>query len=168
MTPLVSIIMGSTSDLPTMEKAAAQLDALEIPYEMLALSAHRTPREVEQYATRAAERGLRVVIAGAGMSAALPGAVAAHTTLPVVGVPLRGMLDGLDALLAVAQMPPGVPVAATGVDGAQNAALLAAQILALTDETIARRVKAYKESLGQKVVNANAQIAQVKHPFKTN
>ena len=106
MTPIVSIIMGSTSDLPVMDKAAKLLDEMEIPFEINALSAHRTPAEVEQFAASAQERGIKVIIAAAGMAAALPGVIAANTTLPVIGVPIKGMLDGLDALLSIVQMPP--------------------------------------------------------------
>ncbi len=133
MTPIVSIIMGSTSDLPVMEKAAKFLDDMQIPFEMNALSAHRTPAEVETFAREAKGRGLRVIIAGAGMAAALPGVVAACTTLPVIGVPIKGMLDGLDALLSIVQMPPGIPVATVGVNGALNAAILAASKPTRTD-----------------------------------
>ena len=133
MQPLISIIMGSTSDLPVMEKAAKFLDEMEVPFEINALSAHRTPSEVEAFAQGAAARGLKVIIAGAGMAAALPGVIAASTTLPVIGVPIKGMLDGLDALLSIVQMPPGIPVATVGVNGAQNAAILALEMLALSD-----------------------------------
>ena len=160
--------MGSTSDLPVMEKAAVFLDEMEIPFEMNALSAHRTPQEVEQFARGAEERGVRVIIAGAGMAAALPGVVAASTTLPVIGVPIKGMLDGLDALLSIVQMPPGIPVATVGVNGAQNAAILAAEMLALGDEALATRLKAYKEGLKQKIVKANEELAQVKYRHKRN
>ena len=133
MKPIVSIIMGSTSDLPVMEKAAALLDQMEIPFEMLALSAHRTPREVEEFAAGASARGIKVIIAAAGMAAHLGGVIAALTTLPVIGVPIRSSFDGLDSLLSIVQMPPGIPVATVGVNGAMNAAVLAAQILALGD-----------------------------------
>lgn len=168
MKPLVSIIMGSTSDLPVMEKAAKFLDEMEIPFEMNALSAHRTPAEVEAFAAGAAARGLKVIVAGAGMAAALPGVIAAGTVLPVIGVPVRGMLDGLDAMLSIVQMPPGIPVATVGVDGAQNAAILAAEMLALADEALAARLAAYKEGLKQKVVKANAELAGVEYRFKCN
>lgn len=167
-TPLVSIIMGSTSDLPVMEKAARQLDALQIPFEMNALSAHRTPAEVEAFAVNAEARGLRVIIAAAGMAAALPGVIAAQTTLPVIGVPIKGMLDGLDALLSIVQMPPGIPVATVGVNAAQNAALLAAQIIAQTDNGVAARLKEQKNGLKDKIVKANADLAEVKFDYKTN
>ncbi len=168
MTPLVSIIMGSTSDLPVMEKAAKFLDAMEIPFEMNALSAHRTPAEVEAFAAGAAGRGVKVVIAGAGMAAALPGVIAAGTTLPVIGVPVKGMLDGLDALLSIVQMPPGIPVATVGVNGALNAAILAAEMLALADTALAARLKAHKEGLKEKIVKANADLHEVRYTFKTN
>ena len=165
---LVSIIMGSTSDLPVMEKAAQFLDEMEIPFEMNALSAHRTPKAVEDFALQAESRGVQVIIAGAGMAAALPGVIAAHTTLPVIGVPVRGLLDGLDALLSIVQMPPGIPVATVGVNASLNAAILAAQMLALSDEALASRLKAYKEGLKQKIVKAKAELAEVKYRFKVN
>ena len=168
MTPIVSIIMGSTSDLPVMEKAARFLDEMEIPFEINALSAHPPPREVETFAREAAGRGLRVIIAGAGMAAALPGVIAAGTTLPVIGVPIKGMLDGLDAMLSIIQMPPGIPVATVGVNGAQNAAILAAEMLALSDPALAEKLRAYKEGLKEKIVKANADLAEVKFRFKTN
>lgn len=168
MSPLVSIIMGSTSDLPVMEKAAKFLDEMHVPFEINALSAHRTPAEVERFAREAEGRGLRVVIAAAGMAAALPGVIAAQTTLPVIGVPIKGMLDGLDALLSIVQMPPGIPVATVGVNAAQNAAVLACEILALTDGDIAGRMRAYKASLAQKIVKANEELAGVHYSFKTN
>lgn len=168
MKPIVSIIMGSTSDLPVMEKAAKFLDEMEIPFEMNAFSAHRTPQEVENFSRTAEDRGLKVIIAGAGMAAALPGVVAASTTLPVIGVPIKGMLDGLDALLSIVQMPPGIPVATVGVNGAQNAAILAAEMLALNDETLAGKLRDYKQSLKKKIVGANAELKEVKYNFKTN
>ena len=168
MTPLVSIIMGSTSDLPVMEKACKQLDALQIPFEVNALSAHRTPEAVEQFATQAKERGLKVIIAAAGMAAALPGVIAASTTLPVIGVPIKGMLDGLDAMLSIIQMPPGIPVATVGVNAAQNAAILAVEMLALTDEAIAQRLSDYKSGLKAKIEKANQDLAEIKYNFKTN
>ena len=161
MQPLVSIIMGSTSDLPVMEKAAQLLDELEIPFEINALSAHRTPAEVEKFAREAKGRGLRVIIAAAGMAAALPGVIAANTTLPVVGVPIKGMLDGLDSLLSIVQMPPGIPVATVGVNGAQNAAILAAEMISLGDEQITQKVKIWKSSLGLKIEQANKELAGI-------
>ena len=168
LSPIVSIIMGSTSDLPVMEKAAKFLEEMQIPFEMNALSAHRTPAEVEAFAQGAKERGLRVIIAGAGMAAALPGVIAASTTLPVIGVPIKGMLDGLDAMLSIIQMPPGIPVATVGVNGAQNAAILAVEMLALSDDALAERLAAYKEGLKQKSVKANADLKEVKYQYKTN
>ena len=168
MKPLVSIIMGSTSDLPVMEKAAKFLDDMDVPFEMNALSAHRTPAEVESFARNAKARGIRVIIAGAGMAAALPGVIAASTTVPVIGVPIKGMLDGLDAMLSIIQMPPGIPVATVGVNGAQNAAILAVEMLALSDEAIAKRLADYKAGLKAKIEKANKDLAEVKYNFKTN
>ena len=168
MTPLVSIIMGSTSDLPVMEKACQLLNDMQVPFEVNAFSAHRTPVEVEQFARQAQQRGLRVIIAAAGMAAALPGVIAANTTLPVIGVPIKGMLDGLDAMLSIIQMPPGIPVATVGVNGALNAALLAVQMLALSDAAIAQRLSDYKSGLKSKIVKANEQLAELKYDYKTN
>lgn len=162
MKPLVSIIMGSTSDLPVMEKACKWLEQYEIPFEVNALSAHRTPAAVEKFAKEAKERGIKVIIAGAGMAAALPGVIAASTSLPVIGVPIKGMLDGLDAMLSIIQMPPGIPVATVGVNGAQNAAILAAQMMALGNEEIAKQVEAWKATLGQKIEKANKDLAEIK------
>ena len=168
MQPIVSIIMGSTSDLPVMEKAAKFFDEMGIYFEMNALSAHRTPAEVETFAREAKSRGIKVIIAGAGMAAALPGVIAASTTVPVIGVPIKGMLDGLDALLSIVQMPPGVPVATVGVNGALNAAILAAEMLALADPQLAAALNEYKVGLKNKIVNANAELAKVIYKFKTN
>lgn len=162
MKPLVSIIMGSTSDLPVMEKACKWLDEQEIPFEMNALSAHRTPDAVEQFAKGAKARGVKVIIAGAGMAAALPGVIAASTPLPVIGVPIKGMLDGLDAMLSIIQMPPGIPVATVGVNGAQNAAILAAEMIALADPAVAAKVDAWKAGLGKKIEKANQDLAAIK------
>ena len=162
MKPLVSTIMGSTSDLPVMEKACKWLEQYEIPFEVNALSAHRTPAAVEKFAKEAKERGIKVIIAGAGMAAALPGVIAASTSLPVIGVPIKGMLDGLDAMLSIIQMPPGIPVATVGVNGAQNAAILAAQMMALGNEEIAKKVEAWKATLGQKIEKANKDLAEIK------
>ncbi|MDQ7735902.1 5-(carboxyamino)imidazole ribonucleotide mutase [Prevotella corporis] len=162
MKPLVSIIMGSTSDLPVMEKACKWLELCEIPFEVNALSAHRTPAAVESFAKEAKGRGIKVIIAGAGMAAALPGVIAASTTLPVIGVPIKGMLDGLDAMLSIIQMPPGIPVATVGVNGAQNAAILAAEMMALGDEEIARKVENWKSTLGEKIEKANKELAEIK------
>ena len=168
MEPIVSIIMGSTSDLPVMEKACKWLDDQQIPFEINALSAHRTPDAVEQFAHGAKERGIKVIIAGAGMAAALPGVIAASTPLPVIGVPIKGMLDGLDAMLSIIQMPPGIPVATVGVNGAQNAAILAAEMIALGDPEVAAKVEAWKAGLGKKIEKANADLKEVKYNFKTN
>ena len=168
MIPQVSIIMGSVSDLPVMNKAAQFLDEMEIPFEMNALSAHRTPEEVERFAKGARGRGIRVVIAAAGMAAHLGGVIASMTTLPVVGVPIAASLDGIDALLSIVQMPPGIPVATVGINGAQNAAILAAQMLALSDAKLADRLADYKDGLKQKIVKANEELASVQFKFKTN
>jgi 5-(carboxyamino)imidazole ribonucleotide mutase len=166
MKPLVSIIMGSTSDLPVMEAAAKILDEMEIPFEINALSAHRTPEEVEKFAKNAESRGINVIIAAAGMAAHLPGVIASMTSLPVIGVPIKASLEGLDALLAIVQMPPGIPVATVGINSAQNAGILAAQVIALHDEKVARSVKKYKEGLKKKIVQANEELAKVKFKFK--
>ncbi len=168
MKPLVSIIMGSTSDLPVMEKACKQLDELQIPFEVNALSAHRTPEAVETFAREAKGRGVKVIIAAAGMAAALPGVIAASTTLPVIGVPIKGMLDGLDALLSIVQMPPGIPVATVSVNGAQNAAILAVEMLALGDDSIASRLSDFKQGLKAKIEKANKDLAVVRYEYKTN
>ena len=162
MKPLVSIIMGSTSDLPVMEKACKWLEENEIPFELNALSAHRTPDAVEAFAKGAAERGIKVIIAAAGMAAALPGVIAASTSLPVIGVPIKGMFDGLDAMFSIIQMPPGIPVATVGVNAAQNAAILAAEIIALSDEQVREKVNAHKASLGEKIEKANKELAEIK------
>lgn len=168
MKPIVSIIMGSTSDLPVMEKAAAFFDEMEIPFEMNALSAHRTPEQVEKFAREAEGRGIKVVIAAAGMAAHLPGVIAAMTPIPVIGVPIKSTLEGMDALLAIVQMPPGIPVATVGINAALNAAILSAQILATADEGIAQKVKNYKEGLKKKIEKANVELKEVKYKFKTN
>jgi 5-(carboxyamino)imidazole ribonucleotide mutase len=166
MKPLVTIIMGSTSDLPVMEKACQLLNDMQIPFEVQALSAHRTPQAVEEFARNAKDRGLKVIIAAAGMAAALPGVIAAQTTLPVIGVPIKGMLDGLDALLSIVQMPPGIPVATVGVNGAMNAAILAVQMLALSDEAIAQRLADYKAGLSAKIEKANKELSSLEYQYK--
>lgn len=168
MTPKVSIIMGSTSDLPVMKKAAEFFDELEIPFEIHALSAHRTPAEVEKFAKGAKDRGVQVIIAAAGMAAHLPGVIASLTTLPVIGVPINASLDGLDALLAIVQMPPGIPVATVGINGALNAGILAAQMMATADVELQTKLFSYKENLKKKIVQANEELADVKYKFKTN
>ena len=168
MTAKVSIIMGSTSDLPVMEKTAALLNEFQIPFEINALSAHRTPKEVEAFATRARENGIQVIIAAAGMAAHLPGVIASMTTLPVIGVPINAGMEGMDALLAIVQMPPGIPVATVGVNGALNAALLAIQIMATADVELQGKLAAYKENLKKKIVQANEELKKVNFEFKTN
>jgi 5-(carboxyamino)imidazole ribonucleotide mutase len=168
MNPVVSIIMGSTSDLPVMEKAAKLLNDFEIPFEINALSAHRTPKEVEEFATNAQARGIKVIVAAAGMAAHLPGVIASMTTLPVIGVPINASLDGMDALLAIVQMPPGIPVATVGINGAMNAAILAVQILSTDNEEIKAKLADYKEGLKKKIVEANEELKQVSYPYKTN
>jgi 5-(carboxyamino)imidazole ribonucleotide mutase len=168
MNPLISIIMGSTSDLKVMEKAAEILDSLGIPFEMNALSAHRTPEEVEKFARGAAGRGIKVIIAGAGMAAHLPGVIAAMTPVPVIGVPVKASLDGMDALLAIVQMPPGIPVATVAIDGALNAGILAAQMIATGDPMLMEKLVIYKDSLKEKIIKANEEIKQVHYKFKVN
>lgn len=168
MEPKVSIIMGSTSDLPVMEKAAKILNDMQIPFEMNALSAHRTPEQVEVFAKGAVDRGIKVIIAGAGMAAHLPGVIAAMTPLPVIGVPINASLNGMDSILSILQMPPGIPVAAVSVNGAQNAGILAAQILGVADKKVFKATIEYKESLKQKIVKANMDLQEVKYDFKTN
>lgn len=168
MTPIISIIMGSTSDLPVMEKACKWLNDNEIPFEVNALSAHRTPEAVETFARNVKQRGIKVIIAAAGMAAALPGVIAASTPLPVIGVPIKGMLDGLDAMLSIIQMPPGIPVATVGVNAAQNAAILATEMIALSDEAIAAKVDAWKAGLGKKIEKANEDLKEVKYEYKCN
>lgn len=167
MKPIVSIIMGSTSDLPVMEKACQFFEEMEIPFEVNALSAHRTPQEVGDFARNAQSRGIRVIIAGAGMAAALPGVIAAETPLPVIGVPIKGSaLEGLDATLAILQMPPGIPVATVAINGAQNAAILAMQMLAIADEALMQKLAAYKQGLKKKIVKANEELAGLQYKFK--
>ena len=152
MKPIVGIIMGSDSDLPVMSKAAEMLDQLEVPYELTIVSAHRTPDRLTQYAKSAAGRGIRVIIAGAGGSAHLPGMVAAQTVLPVIGVPVQTKaLGGVDSLYSIVQMPPGIPVATVAINGALNAGLLAAKILAVSDESLAEKVEAYSRGLKESV-----------------
>lgn len=168
MQPIVSIIMGSTSDMPVMEKAAQLLNDFQIPFEINALSAHRTPAQVEEFARNAHKRGIKVIIAAAGMAAHLPGVIAAMTPLPVIGVPIKSTLEGVDALLAIVQMPPGIPVATVGINAGLNAAILATQILALSDERIACKVSQYKENLAGKITKANEELAQIKYEYKTN
>jgi 5-(carboxyamino)imidazole ribonucleotide mutase len=164
----VSIIMGSTSDLDVMSKAAKLLDEFEIPFEMNALSAHRTPDEVETFAKGAQKRGVKVIIAGAGMAAHLPGVIAAMTPLPVIGIPIKASLEGFDSIMSIVQMPPGIPVATVAVNGAMNAAILAVQMMATGDEALMHKMLEFKENLKQKIVNANKELSEVKYKFKTN
>lgn len=169
MMPLVAIIMGSTSDLPVMEKAAQFFDEMEIPFEINALSAHRTPQEVELFAKQARQKGIKVIIAAAGMAAHLPGVIASMTTLPVIGVPINSSLDGMDALLAIVQMPPGIPVATVGINGSLNAAILAMQILSADNVQLQDKLTIYKENLKAKIVKANEDLSKInQYKFKTN
>jgi len=160
--------MGSTSDLPVMEKAAIILNDFKIPFEMNALSAHRTPEEVEKFARGAASRGIKVIIAAAGMAAHLPGVIAAMTTIPVIGVPIKASLEGIDSIFSILQMPPGIPVATVGVNAAQNAGILAAQIVAVGDSAVAGEIARFKETLKDKIVKANQELKGVKFGYKTN
>jgi 5-(carboxyamino)imidazole ribonucleotide mutase len=166
MRPKVSIIMGSSSDLPVMEAAAKLLNEFRIPFEINALSAHRTPEEVESFARSAYDRGVRVIIAGAGMAAHLPGVIAAMKAIPVIGVPVKSSLEGLDALLSIVQMPTGIPVATVAINGAGNAAILAAQILSISDKELYNRLVEYKEKLKDKVIKANDDLSNIKYEFK--
>jgi 5-(carboxyamino)imidazole ribonucleotide mutase len=170
MNPIVSIIMGSTSDLPIMEQAAKLFDEFEIPFEINALSAHRTPDQAMDFAKNAASRGIRVIIAGAGGAAHLPGVIAALTPLPVIGVPIKASIsiDGWDSILSILQMPPGIPVATVGLDGARNAGILAAQILGTADQEVMEKMIKFKKSLAAKIVKANEELKSVKFKYKTN
>ena len=162
--------MGSTSDLPVMEKAANVLNGFGIPFEINALSAHRTPQQAMDFARDAYGRGIRVIIAGAGGAAHLPGVMAALTPVPVIGVPVRASIsiDGWDSILSILQMPPGIPVATVGLDGSQNAGILAAQILAVADDNLMKKIVEYKASLEKKIVEANRELSAVKYEYKTN
>jgi len=170
MDPKVSIIMGSTSDLPIMEQAAKLFDEFEIPFEINALSAHRTPDQAMDFAKNAYDRGIRVIIAGAGGAAHLPGVIAALTPIPVIGVPINASIsiDGWDSILSILQMPPGIPVATVGLDGARNAGILATQILATADPVLLEKMKKFKVDLAGKIVKANEELKQVKFKYKTN
>ncbi|MDE5733574.1 MAG: 5-(carboxyamino)imidazole ribonucleotide mutase [Duncaniella sp.] len=168
MTPTVSIIMGSTSDLPILKKAADFLDQMEVPFEMQALSAHRTPAEVEQFARGAQGRGVKVIIAAAGMAAALPGVIAAMTPLPVIGIPIASSLSGVDALCSIVQMPPGISVATVGINAGLNAAVTAVQMLALSDPELAGRFATYRATLSKKIVKANEELKEIKYDFKVD
>ncbi len=166
----VSIIMGSTSDMPVMKQAAEFLEMMEVPFEINALSAHRVPHRVMEFAEGAAARGIKVIIAGAGGAAHLPGVIAAYTPLPVIGVPIKSSnsIDGWDSLLSILQMPSGIPVATVALDGARNAAILAVQMLAISDAALMEKVKAFKADLASKISKANDELAEIKYKFKTN
>ena len=168
MKPIVSIIMGSTSDWPVMKKAAVFFEDMEIPFEVNALSAHRTPDQVEEFAKNAANNGIKVIIAGAGMAAHLPGVIAAMTPIPVIGVPIKASLDGLDSLLAIVQMPPGIPVATVAINGSLNAGILAAQMIATNDTNIFQKTVTYKENLKEKIVKANQDLQNEKFKFRVS
>jgi 5-(carboxyamino)imidazole ribonucleotide mutase len=170
MKPLVSIIMGSTSDLPIMEEAAKVLNEFKIPFEMNALSAHRTPEQTADFAKKAYDRGVRVIIAGAGGAAHLPGVIAAFTELPVIGVPVKSSIsvDGWDSILSILQMPPGIPVATVGLDAARNAGILAVQILGTGDKEIMKKIVEFKLRLSEKIVQANEDLKKIKYQFKVN
>lgn len=170
MNPQVSIIMGSTSDWEIMEGAVKLLNELKIPFEVFALSAHRTPEMVEEFATKAQERGIKVIIAGASGAAHLPGVIAAYTLLPVIGVPLRSSIsiDGWDSVLSILQMPPGIPVATVGLNAAMNAGILAVQIISLCDDDVKNKLSIYKTNLKQKVLKANSELSEIKFDYKTN
>ncbi|MDR3137363.1 MAG: 5-(carboxyamino)imidazole ribonucleotide mutase [Tannerellaceae bacterium] len=166
--PTVAILMGSASDLPVIDRAACFFDRMNVPFEMHILSAHRTPAEVEDFARNAKERGIKVIIAAAGMAAHLGGVIAATTTLPVIGVPINASLDGLDSLLSIVQMPPGVPVASVGINATLNAAILTVQILALSDTELAGKILDYKEELKEKVLADDRKLAETAYRCKTN
>ncbi len=170
MKAIVSIIMGSTSDMPIMKKAAEFLDSMEIPFEINALSAHRVPEQVMAFAKGAKERGIKVIIAGAGGAAHLPGVIAAYTPVPVIGVPIKSSnsMDGWDSVLSILQMPSGIPVATVALDGAANAGILAAQILATGDEALMEKVVNYKNDLARKIAKANEELKEIKYKFKVN
>ncbi|MGE0091239.1 MAG: 5-(carboxyamino)imidazole ribonucleotide mutase [Bacteroidales bacterium] len=170
MNPLVSIIMGSTSDMPVMKQAAEFLNEMEIPFEINALSAHRVPMQVADFAKEAHKRGVKVIIAGAGGAAHLPGVIAAFTPLPVIGVPVKSSIsmDGWDSVLSILQMPAGIPVATVALDNSKNAAILALQILATSDSVLMEKMLEFKSELAKKIVKANQELSQIKYPFKTN
>ena len=168
MRPLVSIVMGSVSDMKIMEKAARFLDETEIPFEINALSAHRVPKQVAEYAENLERRGIKAVIAGAGGAAHLPGVIAAVTPIPVIGVPIKSSnsIDGWDSILSILQMPAGIPVATMALDGAENAAIFAVQILSVGDEDILRKFKKFKSNLASKILKADEELRNVKYKFK--
>ncbi len=168
MTPLVSIIMGSTSDLNIMEEAAKFLNDMEIPFELNALSAHRVPEQVLDFAKNAHKRGIKVIIAGAGGAAHLPGVIAAVTPLPVIGVPIKASIsiDGWDSILSILQMPAGIPVATVALNNSKNAAILALQIMATGNEDLLNKVIKFKEELKGKILSANKELDKIKYNFK--
>lgn len=170
MKPVVSIIMGSLSDLTVMKPAAEFLDSMEIPFEINALSAHRVPEQVAEFAKGAEDRGIKVIIAGAGGAAHLPGVIAASTPVPVIGVPIKSSnsMDGWDSVLSILQMPSGIPVATMALDGSKNAAIFALQILAAGDEKYMARMKAFKSELAGKIAKANEDLKSVVFKYKTN
>ncbi|MBO7203589.1 MAG: 5-(carboxyamino)imidazole ribonucleotide mutase [Bacteroidales bacterium] len=170
MTPIVSIIMGSTSDLGVMKSAAEFLDQMEIPFEINALSAHRVPEQVMEFAQNAHKRGVKVIIAGAGGAAHLPGVIAAYTPLPVVGVPIKSSnsIDGWDSVLSILQMPAGIPVATVALDGAKNAAILAVQMIATGDPALMEKIVEFKKELAQKIDKANVEMRKIEYKFKVN
>ena len=170
MKPVVSIIMGSTSDMPIMQSAAEFLNEMQIPFEINALSAHRVPKLVADFAENAQSRGIKVIIAAAGGAAHLPGVIAATTTLPVIGVPIKSSnsIEGLDSILSILQMPAGIPVATVALDGAKNAAILAAQILSIADDNIAEKIKKFKTDLAAKITKANNDLKKIEFEYKTN
>ena len=170
MNPVVSIIMGSTSDLPIMEDAAKFLNEMQIPFEINALSAHRVPEMVADFAKNAHGRGVRVIIAGAGGAAHLPGVVAAYTPVPVIGVPIKSSnsIDGWDSILSILQMPAGIPVATVALDGARNAAILAVQMLATGDDKLYQKLVEFKADLAKKIAKANDDLDKIAYEFKVN
>jgi len=170
MKPIVSLIMGSTSDMPVMEDAAIFLNEMQIPFEINALSAHRTPDVVLEFSKKALARGIKVIIAGAGGAAHLPGVIAAGTPLPVIGIPIKSSnsIDGWDSILSILQMPAGIPVATVALNGARNAAILAAQILAIGDERIMKKVQEFKEDLKKKVIKANNELKNATFDYRVD
>jgi len=156
----VAVIMGSDSDLPVLEKVFRKLKDFGIPFEAHVMSAHRTPAKAAEFAVNAQKNGFGVIIAAAGMAAHLAGVLAAHTILPVIGIPIKSSLDGLDALLAMVQMPPGIPVGTVAIDGADNAAILAVQILAVSDEALSEKLKAMKADMEKKVIEKDNQLQE--------
>ncbi|MCK9625036.1 MAG: 5-(carboxyamino)imidazole ribonucleotide mutase [Bacteroidales bacterium] len=170
MTPLVSIIMGSTSDLKIMSQAAEFLNLMEIPFEINALSAHRVPEQVVEFAKNAHQRGIKVIIAGAGGAAHLPGIIAALTPIPVIGIPIKSSnsIDGWDSILSILQMPSGIPVATVALDGAKNGAILALEILAIGDDKLMQKMIKFKSELSEKITKANNDLKDIKYDYKTN